>query len=114
MGKASEKVARSAALTLPARVDVLAYWAVLMHFLTEESLAAPDKGLPSLLTALASQADCMSFSHFAMKEDLAAPDKGLPSLLTALDSHGEACAEFASKRNADAAAIRYFFIQSSP
>lgn len=82
MGKASEKVARSAALTLPARVDVLAYWAVLMHFLTEESLAAPDKGLPSLLTAL--------------------------------DSHGEACAEFASKRNADAAAIRYFFIQSSP
>lgn len=33
------------------------YFASLMHFLIEEVLAAPDSGLPSLLTAVASQSE---------------------------------------------------------
>src|SRR5205085_4535630 len=45
-------------------------------------------GLPSLLTALASQlaAALAALSHFLMDESLAAPLSGLPSLLTALAS----------------------------
>src|SRR5215475_6479975 len=44
-------------------------------------LAAPESGLPSLLTALDSHASSL---HFLMKLVLAAPVRGLPSLLTAL------------------------------
>src|SRR5262245_3515924 len=43
--------------------------------------AAPESGLPSLLTAFDSHASSL---HFLMKLVLAAPVRGLPSLLTAL------------------------------
>src|SRR5262245_43484146 len=46
--------------------------------------AAPESGLPSLLTAFDSHASSL---HFLMKLVLAAPASGLPSLLTALLAH---------------------------
>src|SRR5260370_33325668 len=47
------------------------------HFFTQLVFAAPESGLPSLLTALSSQ-------HFLMELVRAAPESALPSLLTAL------------------------------
>src|SRR5262249_26892985 len=52
-------------------------------------LAAPESGLPSLLTALDSHASSL---HFLMKLVLAAPERGLPSLLTALLAQDSAIA----------------------
>src|SRR4029077_4648701 len=52
--------------------------------------AAPASGLPSLLTALVSQASCL---HFLTKLLLAAPESALPSFATALVSHDWANAE---------------------
>jgi hypothetical protein len=53
-------------------------------------LAAPLSGLPSLLTALASQASCL---HFFKKLVSAAPASGFPSLPTALALQSSALAE---------------------
>jgi hypothetical protein len=46
----------------------------------ELAFAAPESGLPSLLTAMSSQ-------HFLMELVRAAPESALPSLLTALLAH---------------------------
>ncbi|MGN6581431.1 MAG: hypothetical protein ACTHJ1_15800 [Bordetella sp.] len=52
-----------------------------MHFLIDAFFAAPESGLPLLLTARASQVAC---SHFFMNDVLAAPASALPFLSTAL------------------------------
>jgi hypothetical protein len=57
----------------------------LVHFFTKLVFAAPESGLPSLLTALSSQ-------HLFMKLVFAAPASGLPSLPTAFDEHVASCA----------------------
>ena len=56
--------------------------------------AAPASGLPSLPTALVSQASVL---HFLTKAVLAAPESALPSLPTALVSQDWAKAEPDSK-----------------
>src|SRR4051812_31391640 len=60
------------------------------HLAIKLFLAAPDSGLPSLLTALPSQPSCL---HFFKKLLFAAPESGFPSLLTALLSQDCAIAE---------------------
>src|SRR5262245_289241 len=70
-------------------------------------LAAPYSGLPSLLTALASQA---SFLHFFTKLVLAAPWSGLPSALTALLSQDCAIAALRAKQVIKAARMIRFII----
>src|SRR5262245_64095909 len=70
-------------------------------------LAAPYSGLPSLLTALASQA---SFLHFFTKLVLAAPWAGLPSAAIALLSQVCAVAVLIAKEVIKAAGmIRFIF-----
>src|SRR5215475_8577586 len=72
-------------------------------------LAAPYSGLPSLLTALASQA---SFLHFFTKLVLAAPWSGLPSALTALLSQDCAVAALIAKQVIKAARMIRFIVSS--
>jgi hypothetical protein len=81
------------------------------HFLIDAALAAPASGLPSLLTALDSQAPeatgaAESFSHFFTKAFFAAPASGLPFLPTALSSQGVANAVLATNNETIAAMIR--------
>jgi hypothetical protein len=61
---------------LPKSLRHLPLW----HFSTKLLCAAPERGLPSLLTAAFSQ-------HFFRKTLFAAPTKGLPSLPIALLVH---------------------------
>src|ERR1700686_372890 len=63
-------------------------YASFSHFVMKLFFAAPESGLPSLLTALPSHA---SFLHLLTKLVFAAPASALPSLLIALLSH-VACA----------------------
>lgn len=92
------------------------------HFLTEEDFAAPERTLPSLLTALASQAACAgveaaltatagltsvlaaegeaSEMHFLAEAALAAPFRGLPFLSTDLPSQPAETAEAAAAAEA--------------
>jgi hypothetical protein len=56
-----------------------------VHLFTKLVFAAPESGLPSLLTALSAQ-------HLFMKLAFAAPASGLPSLPTAFDAHVASCA----------------------
>src|SRR5450432_4256993 len=74
------------------------------------SLAAPESGLPSLLTALPSQASAL---HFLTKAVLAAPESGLPSLLMALASQLAAMADPAANDEITSARIIRFIVFSS-
>lgn len=71
-------------------------------------LAAPARGLPSLLTALLAHAAetlrLLPASHFLMKEVLAAPDSGLPFLSIAWASQLEGAAALGAGLAADVAA----------
>src|SRR5215831_15315146 len=71
--------------------------------------AAPESGLPSLLTALPSQASCL---HFLTKLVLAAPLSALPSLPTALVSHDCAMADPTAKTVIRAARAIRFIVSS--
>jgi hypothetical protein len=99
---------------LKLQADITYFFASASHFLTEAALAAPAKGLPSLLTAFSSQVGAAfaadSFSHFLMEAALAAPANGLPSLLKALASQpaSAASAVFNKKTEAKAAIISLY------
>src|SRR5450759_3163393 len=81
-------------------------YASFSHFVIKLFFAAPESGLPSLLTALPSHA---SFLHLFTKLFFAAPASGLPSLLIALLSQVAcAIAEPAAKAKIKAARIVRF------
>src|ERR1700688_1124204 len=74
-------------------------------------LAAPDKALPSLLTALLSQE---SILHFFTKLFLAAPESAFPSSLTAwVSQEPAAIAELTANVEIRAAKINLFIGRSS-
>jgi hypothetical protein len=77
-----------------------------MHFLMEESFAAPLRGFPSLLRAL-------SVQHFFMWLVLAAPDNGLPSALTALQT-GSCAIAAPSAKDEITAATKIRFMAAPP
>jgi hypothetical protein len=73
----------------------------LSHFFKKLVFAAPDNGLPSLLTAESSQ-------HFLIELIFAAPANGLPSLLTALVAQDCAAADPTAKAEMMRASARRF------
>src|SRR4029077_6379227 len=81
--------------------------AAFLHFAMTLFLAAPCSGLPSLLTALPSQASRL---HLFTKLVLAAPCSGLPSLLIAWLSQDCAIAVPAAKAAINAARRMRFIV----
>src|SRR5450756_2974963 len=82
-------------------------YASFSHFVMKLFFAAPESGLPSLLTALPSHA---SILHLFTKLFFAAPDNALPSLLTAMLSQRDAMAELTAKDEITRARnIRFIF-----
>src|ERR1017187_3570351 len=82
-------------------------YASFSHFVMKLFFAAPESGLPSLLTALPSHA---SILHLFTKLFFAAPDNALPSLLTAMLSQLAAMAELTAKDEITRARnIRFIF-----
>ena len=88
LGRAEKKRGRPPGLPDGTAILEPYFAAIDSHFFMKEVLAAPDSGLPSLLTALVSQlaAALAPPSHFLMKEVFAAPLNGLPDFETACAS----------------------------
>src|ERR1039457_636693 len=87
-------------------------YASFSHFAMKLFFAAPESGLPALLTALPSHA---SFLHLFTKLVFAAPASALPSLLTALVSQVAcAIAEPTAKDMMKAARIIRFTLRLHP